>query len=391
MLRHTFSKIGWTVSLIIFSLLITLAPLHLLHAEPESGVNIVSRSAPPTKPKESVKIVSHATIPECMVVFQAETAAAINLYLARSDGQIQQLTYSFFAQNPSFSPDGKSVFFEDSVDDPKTGRVLYQIFKLDLDSKKVTQISNNSALDCNPSCSPDGKRLAFCTRLADPNADTSWRIYLMDINGQNRSILDTQIDTQTGTQDKNNTGTQDKINVDQLTPCWSPDGSKIAFVQTQLLKIEGFPLAFPIATAKIMDLKTKTITKPLPGGFAVNETVWSPQGDRIAFRGHDPITDTKTIWTFTPDGSRLERITDGPDDAQPAWWPDGTKLIFARRKGKEDKKRIICLIDLKTKKVTELLSSQEASLERPQVLPIKANLAVKPNQRHSSLQKLSTR
>ena len=141
----------------------------------------------------------------------------------------------------------------------------------------------------------------------------------MDIDGNNRYPLDTQVDT------KNN-GTS------QLTPCWSPDSTKIVFVYTEFLRIKGFPLAFPIATPKIRDLKTKTTSNLLPGGLAVNETAWSPLGDFIAFRAHDPITDIKTIWIVSADGLHLERVTDGPDDAQPAWWPDGTKLVFTRKK-----------------------------------------------------------
>jgi len=330
MFRNTFSK---KVFIIIFFLLIILTPL-LLNAELERGV----------------KIESHTVIPDLTFIFQAETSSSINLYLAGSNGQIQQLTHTAFAQNASLSPDGNNVFFEDmaysEIGEP------YHIFKLDLNSKKITPISTDkSKLDCAPRCSPDGKYLAFSSRVADPNMDAPWRIYIMDINGKNRYPLDTEGDT------------------NQSTPSWSPDSAKIVFVHSQLLPIKalpGLPLAFPIATPKIRDLKTKTTSSMLPAGLAVNDTTWSPLGDRIAFNAHDPINNTKTIWIVGVDGLHLERVTDGPDDEQPAWCPDETKLAFTRIK--EGKKGVICLVDLKTRKVTELFSSSDASLEQPQVL-----------------------
>lgn len=326
MLRNKLFKVAFTI---IFFLLIILTPF-FIRAELE----------------RDVKIIFHTTTPDLMFIFQAKIGPDINLYLAGPNGQIQQSTHSVYAQNPNISPDGKTVFFDDLARS-KSGQ-LYQIFKLDLDSKKVTQISDSSALDSDPKCAPDGKHLAFCTEVADPNINSSWRLYIMDINGENRYPLNTQGDT------------------NQLSPSWSPDSTKIVWVYTQLLPIKGFPLAFPISTLKISDLKAKTTIGLLPGGFSANETTWSPLGDLIAFRNHDPITNAKTIWIVSVNGLRLERVTDGPDDAQPAWYPDGTKLVFTRQK--DGKKRVICMVDLKTRKVTELFSSSDASLEQPQVL-----------------------
>jgi len=332
MLRNTLSKVVFSI---IFFLLITLTPF-LLQAKLEQGIKIVSRTVPS----------------DVMFIFQAQTGSGIDLYLAGPDGRIQQLTNTGFALNPSLSPDGKTVLFEGHTNSKIGG--LFQIFKLDLDSKKVTQISNNSALDCAPACAPDGKHLAFCTKkiAADPNNIPQWRIYIMDIDGKNRHPLETQGETC------------------QVTPSWAPDGTKIVFVYSEFLPLQkGLPLAFPIVTPKIRDLKTRTTSVLLPGGLAVNDTAWSPSGDFIAFRNHDPITDIKTIWIVSADGLHLERLTDGPDDAQPAWFPDGSKLVFIRQK--KNKKGMICMIDLKTRKVTELFSSNDTSLEHPQVLRTK--------------------
>ena len=97
MLRNTLSKLVFAIALF---LLITLTPF-LLQAELEQGVKIR---------------LSHCNSSIIMFIFQAETGSTINLYLAGPDGQIQQLTHSDFAHNPSLSPDGKTVFFEDATD-----------------------------------------------------------------------------------------------------------------------------------------------------------------------------------------------------------------------------------------------------------------------------------
>jgi dipeptidyl aminopeptidase/acylaminoacyl peptidase len=66
------------------------------------------------------------------------------------------------------------------------------------------------------------------------------------------------------------------------------------------------------------------------------DPVWSPDGDRIAFRsyrGPDPDdTYVQDLYTVAPDGSDLRRVTDGDVTATaPAWSPDGERIAFASR------------------------------------------------------------
>jgi Tol biopolymer transport system component len=56
---------------------------------------------------------------------------------------------------------------------------------------------------------------------------------------------------------------------------------------------------------------------------------WSPDGRRIAF--YSNRSGSYEIWSVSPDGSRLEQLTDTPDRnlRYPIWSPDGTRMAFS--------------------------------------------------------------
>lgn len=106
-------------------------------------------------------------------------------------------------------------------------------------------------------------------------------------------------------------------------PDWSPDGSRIVF--------EGSDLAgtgerdIYIMTADGLNAVNLT-----PDTDASNETepAWSRDGGRIVF-GSDR-SDAPGLYTISPDGRDLTRLTEGPVDVNPRWSPDGTRIVFAR-------------------------------------------------------------
>jgi Tol biopolymer transport system component len=100
---------------------------------------------------------------------------------------------------------------------------------------------------------------------------------------------------------------------DDLTPTWSPDRRRLAFV-----RMDGFG-----GTIHIMSDKGGRVTPLLDG----NNPQWSPDGTRIVF---DRVyAGNKDVWVMGADGSNPQRLTTHiAVDEEPTWSPDGTKIAF---------------------------------------------------------------
>jgi Tol biopolymer transport system component len=108
-------------------------------------------------------------------------------------GDIRRIKTDVWCEYPSFSPDGRHIVFmgHQGAD--------YEIFTVELDTGRTTQLTDAPGSDGWPVWSPDGRSIAFvserddCTR-ADPNEDC-WRTgdpgehhdpWIMDVDGGNQ-------------------------------------------------------------------------------------------------------------------------------------------------------------------------------------------------------------
>jgi TolB protein len=103
-------------------------------------------------------------------------------------------------------------------------------------------------------------------------------------------------------------------------PAWSPDGRKLALV----LSKDGSPKIY------IMDLATKRLTKITKGYSIDTEPAWAPDGRSLFFtsnRGGKP-----QIYKVSLSNARVERVTfAGNYNARPSVSQDGKKLVMIHR------------------------------------------------------------
>jgi len=102
--------------------------------------------------------------------------------------------------SPHVSPDGKKIVFVSGK-----GYGTHEIYLLDLETKKETQLTYNKTLEIHPVFSPDGENIAYAS-----DEPGNFEIIVMNLTTQKSTRL------------------TDWLGAD-LHPSWSPDGKQIAF------------------------------------------------------------------------------------------------------------------------------------------------------------------
>lgn len=107
-------------------------------------------------------------------------------------------------------------------------------------------------------------------------------------------------------------------------PSGSPNGRQVAFVAAGQLWIADLADGKPSQARKLVDFPAKVIQLT---------PAWSPDGSRIAFATWSDV-EQGHVWTVTPNGAGLHRVTKTPGQyAYPAWLPDSKRLVVAQGPG----------------------------------------------------------
>lgn len=218
-----------------------------------------------------------------------------------------------------------------------------EIYLIDSDGFGRQQLTRDSSIALSPAWSPSGDRIAYMSYVGEDPA-----IYERVLNPGRSTLL------------------VDLPGMD-MTPSYSPDGTRLAFAATVDGRIEihlydlakrccperqtfvrysnslsptfapdGLRLAFNsdrlgqlhIFTQNLGDGSAELLTPYIYDRSVHNAGPdWSPVGDRIAFHGW--VGNVPQIFTVAPDGRGLRQLTQDGRNEDPSWAPDGRHLVFA--------------------------------------------------------------
>ena len=112
---------------------------------------------------------------------------------------------------------------------------------------------------------------------------------------------------------------------DGIAPSWSPDGSKLAYLESKNNRLNLYTLDLMVALA---DPETDHSVLLLADSVDSSPPSWSPDGSAIVFSASQG--ENLDLYKINLDGSELTPLTQtNYNEKHPAISPDGSKLVFS--------------------------------------------------------------
>ncbi len=116
--------------------------------------------------------------------------------LTRGSWNVGERTYGIpFGGAFDFTPDGRAIVFDGlRADDADLKYRESHIYRLDLASGQISQLTQRRGPWINPVVSPDGRRVAFTGYDWTPQTYRAQQLYVIDVNGSNMRTITGQFD-----------------------------------------------------------------------------------------------------------------------------------------------------------------------------------------------------
>jgi TolB protein len=191
-----------------------------------------------------------------------------------------------------FSPDGKSIVFN------RAERGNTDIYKIDLASRRLTRLTNDSSIEVSPSFSPDGKQIVF-----QSDRGGSKQLYIMNADGS-------RMNCPRGGSGEACRITFGEAGFSYADPVWSPRGDWIAFSR------QGGG-QFVVGVIQ----KDGSEMRILTDGYQDESPTWSPNGRVIAFERTASRAAGPKIYSIDLTGRNERRLPTPRDATNPTWGP----------------------------------------------------------------------
>ena len=228
--------------------------------------------------------------------------------------------------NPIWSPTGKLMAFERSIEDKREiiisrsdGSILQKIYHRQFREDRemdslfadiVEDISYNAGI----AWSPDETRLVFMSNGGSGNYD----LYLLPALGHKSPIRLTDDEAK------------------DSHPHWSPVADRLVFVSGRTGRADIY----------LMDLASRKVTQLTNGHKTFLYPQWSPDGEKIVMiYGSNENHDIFIIEDINRPAQTLKALTHwNYDDLRPVWSPDGKKIAFYSNYNLENNSKVWCIV-----------------------------------------------